>query len=79
LPDAPEVTVIQETLLAAVQAHPAEVVTSIVAFEGAAVSATEDGFSVIVQAPPDCVTVSVSFPTVIVPVRGVVDVFAATL
>jgi hypothetical protein len=79
LPDAPDVMVIQDTLVVVVHAQPAAVVTSIVPFEAAAVSAMDAGVSVSVHAAPACVTVSVCPPTVIVPVRPVVEVFAATL
>jgi hypothetical protein len=73
------VTVIQETLLVAVHAQAVPVATLIVPFDAAAVSATDDGVRVSVHPAPACVTVSVSAPTVIVPVRSPDEVFAATV
>jgi len=80
LPLAPALIVIQASLLAAVQLQPVPDVTVTVP-----VVATGDvrfdalGAIVIVQGAPACVTVKVCPPIVIVPVRDVVPVFAATL
>ena len=79
LPGVPDVMVIQDTLVVAVHAQPAVVATSIAPVDAAAGSAMDDGVSVSVHAAPACVTVSVCPPTVIVPVRPVGEVFAATL
>jgi len=80
LPLAPAVIVIHASLLAAVQLQPVPAVTVTVP-----VVATEDvrfdeaGAIVNVHGAPACVTVNVCPPIVIVPVREVVPVFAATL
>jgi len=81
LPDAPAVTVNQlVALLTAVQLQPVPAVTVTVP-----VVATDDvrfddvGAMVNVQGTPACVTVKVCPPIVIVPVRELVLVLAATL
>ena len=78
LPLAPAVIVIQLTLLAAVHEQPVPAV--IVTLPVLAVSATvaEVGATVKVQGAPLCVIVTVWPAMVMVPVRDVVDVFAAT-
>ena len=80
LPDAPAVTVIQASLLAADQPQPVPAVTLTVPVAAAAVVKLEDvGAIVNVQGAPAWVTVKVCPPTVIVPVREVVPALAATL
>jgi len=80
LPLAPALIVIQASLLAAVQLQPVPAVTVTVP-----VVATDDvrfdevGAIVNVHGAPACVTVKVCPATVIVPVRDVVPVLAATL
>ena len=80
LPLAPALMVSQVALLVAVQLQPVPAVTVTVP-----VVATEDvrldevGAIVNVHGAPACVTVNVCPPIVIVPVREVVPVFAATL
>jgi hypothetical protein len=80
LPLAPALIVIHASLLAAVQLQPVPAVTVTVP-----VAATEDvrfdavGEIVNVQGAPACVTVKLCPPIVIVPVREVVPVLAATL
>ena len=80
LPLAPALMVSQVALLVAVQLQPVPAVTVTVP-----VAATEDvrfdevGAIVNVHGAPACVTVNVCPPTVIVPVREVVPVFAAML
>ena len=80
LPDAPALMVIQASLLTAVQLQPVPAVTltvPVVAVDD--VRFDEVGAIVNVQGAPACVTVKVCPPIVIVPVRDVVLVFAATL
>jgi len=80
LPDAPALMVIQPSLLVAVQLQPAPAVTVTVPVVAAADVRFDDvGEMVNVQGAPACVTVKVCPPIVIVPVRDVVLVFAATL
>jgi len=80
LPLAPAVTVIHAALLVAVQVHPAPAVTLTVPLVATAVdSVVDDGRIVNVQGAPGCVIVKVLPPTVSVPVRAAVDVFAVTL
>ena len=80
LPEAPAVTVIQPTLLVAVQLQPVPAVTVTVPVVATdVVRFDEVGEIVNVQGAPACVTVKVWPPIVIVPVREVVPVFAATL
>jgi len=80
LPLAPALIVSQVALLVAVQLQPVPAVTVTVP-----VVATDDvrfddaGKIVNEHGAPACVTVKVCPPIVIVPVRDVVDVFAATL
>ena len=79
LPLAPAVIVIQASLLTAVQLHPAAAVTVTVPVVAADVGFNDVGEIVKVHGTPACVTVKVWPPTVIVPVRELVPVFAATL
>ena len=80
LPEAPALIVIQPTLLVAVQVHPVPAVTVTVPVAAAdVVRFDEVGEIVNVQGAPACVTVKVWPPIVIVPVRDVVLVLAATL
>jgi hypothetical protein len=80
LPFAPALIVIQASLLTAVQLHPVPAVTvtvPVVAVDD--VRFDEVGAIANVQGAPAWVTVKVWAPIVIVPVRDVVPVFAATL
>ena len=71
---------IQPTLLVAVQLQPVPAVTVTVPVVAADVVRLEDvGAMVNVHGAPACVTVKVLPAIVIVPVRDVVPVFAATL
>jgi len=80
LPDASAVIVIQASLLTAVQLHPVPAVTVMVPVAVAdVVRFDEVGEIVNVQGAPAWVTVKVCPPIVIVPVRDVVPVLAATL
>ena len=80
LPLAPDVTVIQEALLVAVHEHPVPAVTFTVPVAAADVVKLADvGRIVKEQGAPGCVTVNVLPPTVIVPLRVLVLVLAATL
>jgi len=80
LPEAPAVTVIQPTLLVAVQLQPVPAVTVTVPVVATdVVRFDEAGAIVNVQGAPAWVTVKVCPPIVIVPVRDVVPAFAATL
>ena len=80
LPLAPAVTVSQlVALLTAVQLHPVPAVTVTVPVVAADVGLADVGEIVNVQGTPACVTVKVLPPIVIVPVRELVLVFAATL
>jgi hypothetical protein len=80
LPEAPAVTVIQASLLAAVQLQPVPAVTVTVPVAAAdVVRFDEVGAIVNVQGAPACVTLKVCPPIVIVPVRELVLVFALTL
>jgi len=80
LPFTPALSVSHAALLVAVhpQPVPAETVTVPAAAEGE-VRFADDGEMVNVQGRPACVTVNVAPPIVIVPVRGVAAVFAATM
>jgi len=79
LPLAPALTVIQASLLAAVQLQPVPAVTVTVPVVATdEVRFDEAGAIVIVQGAPACVTVNVCPPIVSVPVRDVVPVFAVT-
>jgi len=72
--------VIQASLLVAVQLQPVPAVTvTVPAVATDDVRFDEVGAIVNVQGAPACVTVKVCPPIVIVPVRDVVPVFAATL
>ena len=77
LPLAPDVIVNQGSLLVAVHAQPAVVVTVAVLDPAAATGLSDMGATLNVQAAPCCVTVTVCPATVNVPVRGEVEVFAA--
>ena len=81
LPEAPAVTVSQlVALLTAVQLQPVPAVTVTVPVAATDVVKFDDvGEIVKVHGTPACVTVKVCPPIVIVPVREVVPVFAATL
>ena len=80
LPDAPALIVIHASLLAAVQLQPVPAVTVTVPVAAADVVRFDDvGAIVNVQGAPAWVTVNVWPPIVIVPLREVVPVFAATL
>ena len=80
LPDAPAVTVNQlVALLTAVQLQPVPAVTLTVPVVAEDVGFNDVGAMVKVQGAPAWVTVKVWPPIVIVPVREVVLVFAATL
>ena len=80
LPDAPALIVIHESLLAAVHAQPVPAVTVTVPVVAADEVRFDDvGAMVKVHGAPACVTVKVCPPIVIVPLREVVPVFAATL
>jgi hypothetical protein len=78
VPDAPWTTVIHALLLCAVQLHPAELVTAMVAEPPDAITLTVVGAIVELQGAPAWVTVKVLPPIVSVPVRVVVVVLAAT-
>ena len=80
LPEAPAVTVIHPSLLAAVQLQPVPAVTLTVPVAAAdVVRFDEVGEIVNVHGAPACVTVKVCPPMVIVPERDVVPVLAVTL
>ena len=80
LPLAPALIVSQASLLVAVQLQPVPAVTATLPVVAAdVVRFDEVGEIVNVQGAPACVTVNVCPPTVIVPVRDVVPVLAATL
>jgi len=79
VPEAPAVIVIQLALLVAVQPQPVPAVTVTAPVAAAAVERFEDvGEMPRPHGAPGCVTVKVRPPTIIVPVREVADVFAAT-
>jgi hypothetical protein len=79
LPGEPLVTVIQAALLVAVQLHPVAALTVIVPVPAVDGGLADDGETVGEQVAPDWFTVKVTVPTETVPVRDVVDVFAATV
>jgi len=79
LPEAPAVTVIQASLLTAVQLQPVPAVTVTVPVVAAEVGFNDVGEIVNVQGTPACVTVKVWPPIVMVPVRELVLALAATL
>jgi hypothetical protein len=72
-------SVTQETVLDAVQAHPAPAVIAMLPLEASADTETLVGDSEYEHAPASCVTVNVCPPIVSVPVRDVDDRLAATL
>ena len=78
-PDVGEVTVSQDAPLDTVQAQSADVVTATDALVPAAEMLIESGARLKVHAAPACVTVTVSPPTVMVPVLVAVPVFGVTL
>ena len=78
LPVAPPVTVIHASLLTADQLHPVDAKTVTVPVVPAATTLANEGEIVETHDTADCVTVNVMPPIVIVPVRNVVPVFAAT-
>lgn len=75
-PDAPDVTVSQLALLEAVHEHPDEAVTVTVPEPAAAVKFCDVAPMVMMQGAPACVTVNVFPPTVMVPERELLPVFA---
>jgi hypothetical protein len=79
LPLAPAVTVIHAALLTAVHAQPVVVVTLVLPVPPGATAFSEVGETVNTHGAASCVTVTVWPATVSVPVRELVDVFAATL
>ena len=80
MPVPPALTVIHVALLVAVQAQPVPAVTVIVPVTAAEVTFADAGEIVGLQGTAACcVTVNVMPPMVNVPVRDVLDVFAATL
>ena len=80
LPDAPALIVIHASLLTAVQLQPVPAVTVTVPVAATDVVRFDDvGAMVNVQGAPAWVTVKVCPPIVIVPLRDVVPVLAATL
>lgn len=79
LPGEPLVIVIHAALLVAVQLHPAAAVTLIVPVPAVDGGLADIGENVGEQVVPDWFTVNVAPPTDTVPVRAVVDVFAATV
>jgi hypothetical protein len=79
LPFAPPLIEIQDALVLAVHAQPVVAVTVTVALPPDAVAFAEGPEIVGTHGVPAWVTVKVRPPTVSVPVRGVVVVFAATL
>ena len=78
MPLAPAVIVIQASLLTAVQLQPVPAVTLTVPVVAEDVGFDDVGAIVNVQGAPACVTVKVCPPIVIVPVRELVLVLAAT-
>ena len=78
-PVAPAVTVIHVALLTAVHAHPVGAVTVVLPVPPPATTDWLVGEIVSVQVMPTCVTVAVLPPTPIVPLRDVVDGFAAAV
>ena len=78
VPDAPWVTVIQPSLLTAVQLQPLAAVTVTAPLEAPPRRSADVGEIVALHGAPACVTVKVLPAIVSVPVRGVVAVFAAT-
>ena len=78
VPDAPWVTVIQPSLLTAVQLQPLAAVTVTAPLEAPPRRSADVGEIVALHGAPACITVKVLPAIVSVPVRGVVAVFAAT-
>ncbi len=78
-PEAPDVTVSQLSLLAAVHAHPAGAVTATLPLPPLEATLCEVGEIVSLQVIPACVTVKLLPASVSVPVRVEVDVFADAL
>lgn len=79
VPVAPEVIVIQETVLVAFHVQPASVSTLMVLLVASAGTDALTGAIEYVQGTPACVTANVSPPMVIVPARDDVLVFAVML
>lgn len=81
LPLAPDETVIQPTLLTAVQPHPVGAVTAMPPVPPLAVNSLRGADTEYEQPPaaPDCVTEKLRPAIVIVPLRGVVRGFTATV
>ena len=79
VPAAPALTVIHVSLLTAVHAHPVGAVTVVLPVPPPAPMDWLVGEIVSVHATPACVIVELLPPTVIVPLREAVDVFAAAL
>ena len=77
LPLAPPVIEIHESFVAAFHAQPAPAVTLTLALPPVEVKLFVVGEIEYVQGAPPCVTVNVSPATVIVPVRALVEPFAA--
>lgn len=77
-PELPAVTEIQLTSLDAVQAHPAGAKTEIDPLKPPETAVIVPTLMLYVHANPDCVIVNEIPRTVIVPVRAVAPVFAAT-
>lgn len=78
LPGDPLVMVIHGAAVVAVQLHPLDAVTFTVPLPAVDVRLADAGETVGEQEPPDWFTVNVTPPTDTVPVRGEIDVFAAT-
>ena len=79
VPAAPAVTVIHDTLLTAVHAHPVAAVTVVDPEPPVALVVCDEGEMVGTQGAPASLTVNVRPPTVRVPLRGVVEEFAVAL
>lgn len=79
VPVAPAVIVIHASLLVAFQPHPVEALTVTMLEAPDVPTVVDDGERAETQETPTCVTVNVWPPIVIVPVRDVVPVLAATL
>ena len=79
VPEAPVVTVSHASLLVAVQLHELAVTVIVPLPAAGVVRVHEVGKMVSVHGTPGCVTVNVWPPIVIVPLRDVEPVFAATL
>jgi hypothetical protein len=79
VPVPPAVTVIQASLLVAVQPHPVDALTVTTLEPPEAAAVVDVGESADTHETPAWVIVNVCPPIVIVPIRDVVFVFAATL